>query len=612
MEEQVLYRPRDLYEKTLRGAYHQGASDYFDELVKKSGTDVSGNAVHVKAYEDAAAKEKALREQTSNTKTAKGFTIAGMILFYLLGTIFFLAGLFDVTNGAASHWYFILIGAFSIVGGVALTVLLVKSINAKLQNQEAEVLAAAKDTQAKLKICYQDTIPLCNSFDWNIPGTVMEKATPIIDLDPYFKTERYCYLRDKFGLKESDDPHESVLGVISGQIQGNPFLLERVRKLRIGSRVYTGSIVIHWTTTYHDKDGTHVEHHTQTLVAQVSKPAPYYSESTFLVYGNEAAPHLHFSRSPSGASSMSKEEQERAVKKGAKELSKKAENDLKAGKERVFTPMGNDAFDVFFGATDRDNEVEFRLLYTPLAQENIVDLVTNPLPYGDDFYMVKDGMVNSVASAHSQRFDYSADPSRFQGFSVEQMKKDFVSYCDSYIASLYFDLAPLLSVPLYQMHKPHEYIYQDDYPGNFTSYEHESLANAMDADLFRPLKAGKDLPLMIKSSKVSRKGQQDEVIISAYSFTETPRVSYIAEMGGDGRLHSVPVHWISYRAVRQDSALQVSHTDLSGPEFVQKESTLSLSPHHHYERGLIAEFIEQAGQTLKEGSSSLSIQDDDD
>ena len=46
-----------------------------------------------------------------------------------------------------------------------------------------------------------------------------------------------------------------------------------------------------------------VDEEAQTLTASVTKPRPEYFTETWLVYGNEAAPRLSFSRSPCPASS---------------------------------------------------------------------------------------------------------------------------------------------------------------------------------------------------------------------------------------------------------------------------------------------------------------------
>ena len=91
-----------------------------------------------------------------------------------------------------------------------------------------------------MKLCYDDMAPLNCRYGWNIPLEVMEKTTPIIDLDPEFSPERLCYLMERFGMKEETDPDTSVLGVTSGHIQGNPFILERVLHHRLGEKTYHG------------------------------------------------------------------------------------------------------------------------------------------------------------------------------------------------------------------------------------------------------------------------------------------------------------------------------------------------------------------------------------
>lgn len=52
--------------------------------------------------------------------------------------------------------------------------------------------------------------------------------------------------------------------------------------------------------------------------------------------------------------------------------------------------MGDAEFDVLWGATDRDHEVEFRLLFTPLAKKQLLDLMKDKeIAYGDNFNFFK-------------------------------------------------------------------------------------------------------------------------------------------------------------------------------------------------------------------------------
>ena len=50
MPEDVLMKPRELYDATLKDEYHRNAEEYFDRLVAESGIDKALNATHVKEY----------------------------------------------------------------------------------------------------------------------------------------------------------------------------------------------------------------------------------------------------------------------------------------------------------------------------------------------------------------------------------------------------------------------------------------------------------------------------------------------------------------------------------------------------------------------------------
>lgn len=540
MAEEVIYKPREMYEQSLKSQYHTAADQYFESLATKASTDKGANKLHVQAYERIKAEEALVEKKMKKAKRLATFVLVLGILFCL------------------------------VLIGIPLLVLYFKKLKPKVSDANAALEEAKKKTQDALDTCYADIATLNSLLDWNMPCVVMEKATPIIDLDPVFLPARLEYLVNHYGMNSDLGDLTSVLGVHSGNIQGNPFLLVKTRKCEIRDKTYTGSIVITWTERRSDgKGGTVTVTRSQTLTAEIEEPAPFYNKETVLLYGNEVAPHLHFSRFPSGVSGKSEKDIEKIVRSKVKEFEKQEKKALKGkGNNANFTLMGNDEFDVLFGAKDRDHEVEFRLIMTPLAQTNLMDLIKKAEPYGDDFVMVKDGMINSVASKHSQSFDYSADPKWFQGYDYESMKKKFVTYCDDFIRGLFFDLAPLLSIPLYQVHKPHEYIFKDVYGTSLTSYEHETIANMMDSELFRPKDAAPELPVILKAVKGSKVGQGDQVTVKAISYHETPRVTYVTKMGGDGRSHSVPVHWIEYTEVNSSNNIGVELTQATRNDYL--------------------------------------------
>lgn len=562
---EILYKPKDLYERQLKAQYHQGAEEYFDKLAKEAGTDEKANAEHVSEYKNLLSKQKEAEGKLGSSKGLKTFFIV-LIVFCFLGAL--IAGVLGALN-IKTLWWLIIIAVVLAGVGIYLIVHITKSLNKVIKQREDALNKAKEETEAKLKECYADMASLNASFDWSLPGKIMERVTNIIDLDPYFSANRLNYLVNKFGFDGEGKENESILGILSGNIQGNPFILKKTLKEDYQDKTYTGSITITWTTYTTDSKGNRVaHHHSQTLTAKSVHKAPFYSRNTVLVYGNEAAPHLNFSRAPSSINTLDEKEREKTVKSKMKEINKLADKAITSGK--TFTPTGNDEFDVFFGALDRDNEVEFRLLFTPLAQTNMMSLLSDPNPYGDDFYMVKEGMVNYVCSKHSQSFDYSAGPSTYTSYDFTISKNSFITYCDEFIKHLFFDLAPLLSIPLYQMHMPQEYIFEQDIASNYSYCEHEAMANSMDQSLFMPDKCDPSLPVMIKSISAKKDGELDRIKVHTYSYKTTPKTDYISMLGGDGRWHDVPVHWTQYDRIDGDGSFCLAYTGASRKDFNAK------------------------------------------
>lgn len=600
---EAIYEPRRYYEEVLKTAYEEEAGKFFDELVQKSGIDEMKARADAKAYYEAERKRKAADDHVSHYKGWRTFLI-------VLAVLLALAALFLSFAFASKSVIGYLIGAIvSAILAVADIVYLVAVLRKKIADAEKRHKKLVGLAEEAKRLCYADLVALNASYDWNMPGTILKKIAPILDIDRYFSGSRFRYLVEKFGFPRDFGEDASVLGVVSGNIQGNPFVLEKDLNCDIVDIPYHGQLTISWTETYRDENGTHTQTKTQTLHATTYHPGPRYDTATRLLYGNEAAPNLHFSRSPKGLSAENEKSVERFVKKRTKELQKKAKRDLMDKDASTnFTMMGNNEFDAIFGADNRDNEVEFRLLYTPLAQKNVLDLIRNPHPYGDDFAQHKDGMLNSIASRHSQHFDYSADPMRFVDFDLDRAKKTFVDYCCQYVQGIYFDLAPLLSIPLYQQHMPEEHIYGQDLDDLFSSYEHEAMVNSFDPAYFRPEEANADLPLILKIASSQREGNEDHLTVHAYSYQTTPMLEFVSMMGGDGRIHEVPVHWTKYDYVDCTKDVGILDTGEGKPGFNEnfRDSVNEMvsSGQTYFERGLFA-YGREEGDGLGERLSSF-------
>ena len=460
--------------------------------------------------------------------------------------------------------------------------------------------------------------PLNVLFDWNIPAHLFEKTIKLVDMDQYFDSKKAAYLRKKYGFGYKDQDTSTVY-VQSGNILGNPFLLCKDYHMHMYNDTYTGSLTIHWTTVERNSEGNfETVYHSETLHASVSAPAPHYGYRTYLVYGNDAAPNLRFSRTPSGMSRKSDKEVDKYVKKESKKLVKKGEKELISG--GTYQTFGNEEFEVLFGGTNRNNELEYRLLFTPLAQKNLIDLIRNGKPYGDDFKFTKQNCLNYIESSHSQFFNYRADPMMYVSYDYDYCREKFLSYNCEYFEALYFDLAPLMCIPLYQQHKSLEYLYNEEIDANFAEYEHERMANTFHpSDLKHPQSTTSNI---YKTQMLGKVGNSDKIRVTAHSFRGEPRVTYVSRWGGDGKWHDVPVHWTEYFPVEKDTDILVSNVEATRYEYNAKAKSKDFTSiinklsngRYHFERCVFAailnknvteETIEKLNSVLKEDTSSV-------
>lgn len=95
--------------------------------------------------------------------------------------------------------------------------------------------------------------PLNSLYDYYMTSEIIEHTSPLIQLDDIFDADKYEYLHEKFNLGEVTDPNTSVNYVVSGSIVGNPFVIVNTFNMQMVQKVYTGSIVIHWTTIERSK-----------------------------------------------------------------------------------------------------------------------------------------------------------------------------------------------------------------------------------------------------------------------------------------------------------------------------------------------------------------------
>lgn len=560
MENMTQYEPLDEYKNAYKAQHEYNVSEYFEDLVRQSTVDEQENRITVKKIRQKEQEIAKFDKKNRQLKNWRGFLI--FIIVVAIFTFVYCVNKISLEKLYNNQHIWIAVGSVALV--VLFIILIVKNINPEIKGL-THILENLNKTQKELvDSAYNQLSSLFALFNRQISSRLMEKTYPLIHLDDFFEIRRYDYLNRKYGLPDSSQNYnESTFFAQSGEINGNPFCFFKTLNHFMGSKQYEGTKTIHWTEYYTDADGKRKSRlRSETLRAYITKPFPEYYDNTYLVYGNEAAPNLIFNRKPSFAGEYEDTHSlEKKIKRKIKDLETEMRKRIKRGEN--FTMMGNGEFDVLFGATNRNHEVEFRLLFTPIAQREMLKLLKDKtVAWGDNFSFSKHKMINTIFPSHLKSFDISGSPKHYIHYDIDTVRKQFNNYNNLYFKSIYFAFAPLLVIPEYQQNKSHEFIYRDVYQSNLCGYEHECEVNRRDISLF--VHHNSVTRNILKTIVRSRDNESDHVDVSAHGFSSQQRVEYISMYGGDGHKHDVPVYWDEYKPVCRTTRFSINVEEARG------------------------------------------------
>ena len=564
-----VYEPLARYRDEFRRKFAELARRKFEELTRESGVDVRANRALVGEIKVLQGKA----DSASAKKTCYGWLMA----------------LAFIGAAGAAVWAFMMDGPDPVVhdrciaGAVAGACLGIAMI--PLYRAAARLLAELQSQIAERKaVAWEQMEPLNRLYTWDTTVKLIEATVPRLEFDPYFAADRLAALRAQYGWDDSFNDGKSVMFAQSGVINGNPFVFGHYLDMEWGEKTYEGTLDISWTEWEEDEEGREraVTMH-ETLHAYVTKPIPVYDEQKFLVYGNDAAPNLTFSREPSGLTGKDGELFGKIRKNWR--LSRLKAYSRNLDDESNFTLMGNEEFETWFHAKDRDNEVEFRLLFTPVAQTQMLGLMKDTkVGYGDDFTFIKQRKVNVLFSKHLNEGTIDTDPAKFRSWDYDAAAAFFVSFNERYFKDAYFALAPLLSIPLYQQTRTHEDIWKDALKRPAPSFwEQEAVANYHGEDKFRHPSC---ITRSILKTKVVRQEEgESTVAVTAYGYRGEERVDYEEVYGGDGKWHDVPVPWTEYLPVQRTSNICLSERGTPSEEFRRRATA---SKESAYRRSILS------------------------
>lgn len=530
----VIYDPLDEYTGQLKNAHETKTQAFFEDLVKRSGVNIEENRETVRRY-------NACLEDTAKLKRKRNW----LRFFRVL---------------------------------MCISILLIPLVILKMTPLIRQLLAQIQDgdqqAQQLLELAHKQMQPLCDLFTDRDALSLIEQTIPLLRFASEFSVRQEADMKINYDFEGTDDREESTLDVLAGHYNENPFLFENKLVHTMGMETYHGYKTIHWTEHYRDSNGKmQTRHRSETLHATVTKPKPFYSTQVVLHYCAQGAPELIFTRDAGGLDQKSDKAIERLVKKGEKRLQKKTEQALAIDSD--FTSMSNTEFEVLFDALDRNDEVQFRTLFTPLAQQNMVELIRSKEGYGDDFHFIKRRRTNRIVSNHSQGRAMCLAAKAYDSYSFDVIRENFIGKNIEFFRAVYFDFAPLLAIPIYQERPVHSLKPIPDYTQRYSLKESEALANRVPEHYV--VHPDTKTQAILKSSYVGASGNMDETSITAYSYDIFERVDMVSVHGGDGYFHDVPVHWDDYLPLEATASFCIgTETDTASKTAIARRNGLCI------------------------------------
>ncbi len=516
----MIYNPLEEFDGKFKNLHSDNTEKYLEELIQKSNVDIEENRKTVKEL-------NTLKENLSKIRKKLNFRR-------------FLRVICIIT--------------------LVLIPLVILKITPKIRSLRSEASEAESKAEELLALAYRQMEPLNSLFTDRDALKIIESTIPMLSFAPCFTVEQEENMIDNYDFNDHSNAEESTLDVLAGQYNENPFLFENKLIHKMGTAVYHGYKTIRWTESYRGSDGKrHTRTRSETLHATVAKPKPQFSTQVLLNYCAQGGPELSFTRDATNLERKSEKDIERYVKKGEKKLKKMTDEAISQNKD--FVSMSNSDFEVLFDALDRTNEIQFRTLFTPLAQTNIVDLIRSQSGYGDDFHFIKKNKTNKIVTQHSQGRAITLLPSAYVSYSFDAVKESFIEKNRNYFKAVYFDFAPLWAIPIYQERPVHSLKPISDCSQKYSYKECEALSNMLGAEHTVHLRT--KTPAILKTSFINSENDIDEIRVSAYSYDIISRVDFVPVLGGDGRWHNVAVPWDDYIPLEAANDFFVAASELA-------------------------------------------------
>ncbi|TQC51416.1 hypothetical protein E1I18_02755 [Mycoplasmopsis mucosicanis] len=533
--------PLSEYEQ-YKNQHIQNVDNCFDEYTQRSGINIEENRLQSQKVYQLQRQVDDIEKRIRNLKNWKIFTIVmlctSISVLILCSLIIGLSKTSEVNGGLIAGIVLSIVGIITTIGVLA------GVISPRRKQVDSLYAQKRKEYEHEKAIAFQQVLPLVSLFKRGVLQKMFMQTMPFIKLYPNLTNQQIALMNKQFNISFDKVKTEEncVISLQSGSIYGNPFVFSRMLEHEMRTKTYTGTLTISWVSTSNNRSITH----TQTLHASVTKPCPYYDEPTTLLFGTQAAPELKFERACQQINMLSEGQKKKLIKQTTKEYKK----------DTGITPLTNMEFESFWKVPVRNNEAQYRLLFTPLAQKNILSLLQDKtIGYGDEYDFVKDGTLAMIIAEHMQKMKFEENMDIYWTmFSYDNILNEFKSQAFNYFKDLYFSFALYFSIPIFQQTKTSDFIYEEwtNNKSNWLEYEN-NLTKVSNLFKHPDVKT----PVILNVKPISTDASGDVVEVNSFGYDMIERVSYISVLGGDGRYHDVPVHWTEYILQKNQSAARV-------------------------------------------------------
>lgn len=611
-----LSEPLDSFRNEFQGAFRERAEELFEGLVQASGIDIESNR---KVMAEVAQTQSVIDELQSDVhkKTILSYVLKAL---FVIGALYGASGVWTFyhtvkysladTDGGFVLWR-LLAPFWDHIGYVSFVILVIavlffsfsyifKSLPSEIREKKDEIAHLDGVNEKRKAPCKEEMKRLTGLLDPEIPNRIIREVMPGLDLDPLFDWQRYMDLTKNFGLSPQMGERNSSLDLISGTILGNPFLIYKTLQNRVAMERYTGSIVVSYEVVEYDTNGKRSTRTVnETLSAYVDKPKEVFERYTSLVFGSDAVDGLNFSREPHHVQDLSESKLEKYIAKRTKELEKLSHKSTTG--QGHFTAMNNKVFEALFDAVDRDNENQFRMMFTAAAQVNMVKLLKDK-QFGDTFSFIKRKKLNIVVNRDDWMIH--AKMSHFDNASYDIIRSEYMQYVVTYFEKFYHLFLPILSIPALVNYPSDAYIYGDEPAFNFNPFVSEVMANEIGKEFFDH--EASMTPSILKTTSLAKEGDTDRVLVESRSYTIVDRTDYIPKTAGNGRTYDVPVHWKEYIPVSNRKQIEMERVGIDETEFAKRykealgKNDQLFEESYAYKSGVLAKIIDDGGRSCSE------------